>query len=272
MKRASCGRHGCRRPGDRLSCIVGAGHPAPLPMKTVHIVIPCYNEEDRLPGDALLSFVEANSWASVALINDGSTDGTQRLIDRLASEIPNRIEAHGLPQNAGKAEAVRQGALHSRRRTFDFLAYLDADFSTLPAALGEMIEAAEPQHRMILGSRVLRAGAVIERSTRRHYLGRVFATAASLGLDLPLYDTQCGAKLIARDLIEPLFSEPFMSRWLFDLELLMRFKRLVGEDAFKRSVVEVPLRRWVDQGSSRIRARDLVAVPYGLLRIRNRYR
>jgi glycosyltransferase involved in cell wall biosynthesis len=241
-------------------------------MKTVHIVIPCYNEEDRLPGDELLSFVEANPWASVSLINDGSTDRTQELIERLAAEIPSRIEAHGMPQNAGKAQAVRQGALHSLRRTFDFVAYLDADFSTLPIALAEMIEAAEPQHQMILGSRVLRAGAVIKRSARRHYLGRVFATAASLGLNLPFYDTQCGAKLIERRLVEPLFTEPFMSRWLFDLELLMRFRQLVGEEDFKRSVIEVPLRRWVDQGSSRIRLRDLVAVPYGLLRIRHRYR
>ena len=77
---------------------------------------------------------------------------------------------------------------------------------------------------------------------------------------------------IDRDLIAPLFTEPFSSRWLFDLELLMRFRQLVGEDEFERSVIEVPLRRWVDQGSSRIRPRDMVAVPYGLLRIRQRYR
>ena len=75
-------------------------------MKTVHIVIPCYNEEDRLPRDALLSFVATNPWASVCLINDGSADGTQSLIEQLAAEIPERIEAYGLPDNAGKAEAV----------------------------------------------------------------------------------------------------------------------------------------------------------------------
>ena len=123
-----------------------------------------------------------------------------------------------------------------------------------------------------MGSRVLRAGAIIERSPRRHYLGRVFATAASVGLDLPFYDTQCGAKLIGRELVEPLFKEPFLSRWLFDLELLMRLRRLLGEDDFKSGVIEVPLNRWVDKGGSRIRMKDLIAVPYHLLRIRHHYR
>jgi hypothetical protein len=135
-----------------------------------------------------------------------------------------------------------------------------------------MLNASKPQHKFILGSRVLRAGAIIERSPRRHYLGRIFATAASVGLDLPFYDTQCGAKLIGRELVEPLFAEPFLNRWLFDLELLMRLRRLLGEDDFKRAVNEVPLSRWIDKGSSRIRMADLAAVPYGLLRIRHRYR
>ena len=241
-------------------------------MQTVHIVIPCYNEAKRLPGEELLSFLEANPWASVSLVNDGSTDETLALLESLGERLPDRIDVHNLPQNAGKAEAVRQGVLASLRRPFDFVAYLDADFSTLPAALAEMLDASKPQHKFILGSRVLRAGAVIERSARRHYLGRAFATAASVGLDLPFYDTQCGAKLIGRNLVEPLFTAPFLSRWLFDLELLMRLRRLLGEDDFKSTVIEVPLNRWVDKGNSRIRTRDLIAVPYRLLRIRHHYR
>jgi len=241
-------------------------------MKSVHIVIPCYNEADRLAGDQLLAFLRANRWASVSLVNDGSVDGTIDVLERLRAEAPERIDVHDLPSNVGKAEAVRHGVLESMRRPFDFIAYLDADFSTLPETLGEMLRAAEPQHRFILGSRVLRAGAVIERSPRRHYLGRVFATLASIILDLRLYDTQCGAKLIERPLIEPLFAEPFLNRWLFDLELLLRSRRLLGEDGFAGCVVEIPLSRWVDRGASRIRLRDLFAIPYGLFRIRAHYR
>ncbi|MGD8317091.1 MAG: glycosyltransferase [Myxococcales bacterium] len=235
-------------------------------------MIPCYNEADRLPGDQLLAFLAANPWASVSLVNDGSVDDTMDVLQRLRAEAPDQIDVHDLRQNVGKAEAVRCAVLESLRRPFDFVGYLDADFSTLPETLGKMLKAAEPRHRFILGSRVLRAGAVIERSPRRHYLGRVFATLASIILNLRLYDTQCGAKLIERSLIDPLFAQPFLTRWLFDLELLLRLRALLGDRGFADCVIEIPLNRWIDQGSSRIRLRDLFAVPYGLMRIRAHYR
>lgn len=179
---------------------------------------------------------------------------------------------HDLPENVGKAEAVRQGVLASLGRDVDWIGYLDADFSTRPEELQTMLQAAQPEHRVVVGSRVRRAGATIERSESRHYLGRVFATAASVTLGVSLYDTQCGAKLFQRDLAAELFSEPFISRWLFDLELLMRLKRRVGRDEFDRIILEHPLSQWIDQGDSRLRSKDLVRVPYDLMRIRIAYR
>ena len=241
-------------------------------MQAVHIVIPCYNEAERLPGEQLLAFLQANPWASVSLVNDGSEDDTLVVLERLRNELPERIALLDLPKNVGKAEAVRQGVLGSLTRPFEFAAYLDADFSTLPETLVEMLDSARPGHRFILGARVLRAGATIERSALRHYVGRAVATMASVSLDLRLYDTQCGAKLIERTLVEPLFAEPFSSRWLFDLELLLRTRRLLGLDGFASAVLEVPLSRWVDRGGSRIRVRDVLAVPAMLVRIRRRYR
>ncbi|HET6418342.1 MAG TPA: hypothetical protein VFG22_18740, partial [Polyangiales bacterium] len=119
---------------------------------------------------------------------------------------------------------------------------------------------------------VQRAGAAIERNATRHYTGMAFATLASRALDISLYDTQCGAKLFARDLVPGLFSEPFLTRWLFDLELLMRLRRLLGREEFDRIVYEHPLSVWVEKGDSRIRLRDALAVPYDLARIRRAYR
>ena len=241
-------------------------------MKQTHIVIPCYNESERLPRQELAAFLEGNPWASVGFVNDGSSDETGRVLREVQHEHPGRIDVLDLKQNVGKGEAVRRGVLDSMDREVDFVAYLDADFATPPEALQAMFEASSPEHQVIFGSRVHRAGANIERNAARHYFGRTFASLASLMLNISLYDTQCGAKLFARDLVPKLFSEPFLTRWLFDLELLMRLRQLVGPEEFREIVYEHPLSQWVEKGDSRVRLKDGLAVPYDLLRIRLAYR
>jgi len=90
----------------------------------------------------------------------------------------------------------------------------------------------------------------------RHYLGRVFATAASLVLALPIYDTQCGAKLFrANRQIFSLFAQPFMSRWIFDVEIIARYLTTFGSGA---GIYELPLDRWTDIGDSRVKSADFI--------------
>ena len=241
-------------------------------MKKTHVIIPCYNESERLPRQELAAFLEGNPWASLGFVNDGSSDDTSAVLGEFQRAHPDRIDVLDLSENVGKGEAVRQGVLQSMKREYDLLAYLDADLATPPDALQAMFEGSSPGHRVIFGARVRRAGANIERDAARHYFGRTFASLASLILGISLYDTQCGAKLFARDLVPELFSEPFLTRWLFDLELLMRLRRLVGQEEFDRIVYEYPLSQWIEKGDSRVRLRDGLRVPYDLLRIRRAYR
>jgi hypothetical protein len=103
----------------------------------------------------------------------------------------------------------------------------------------------------------------------------VAATAVSLLIRLPIYDTQCGAKLF-RDTptLRALLAEPFLTRWLFDVELIARWldRRAVDRARVERHVREVPLHTWHDVAGTRIRAVDFLRVPLDLWRIRSRHR
>jgi dolichyl-phosphate beta-glucosyltransferase len=123
-----------------------------------------------------------------------------------------------------------------------------------------------------MGARVKLSGRHIERRALRHYLGRVFATLAALVLDLHVYDTQCGAKLFrVSDALRAMFAEPFVSRWIFDVELLARFlnqhaaRGLVP--AARECIYEFPLEAWEDVGASKVKPRDFLAAPLELWRI-----
>lgn len=225
----------------------------------VIVVIPCYNEVERLDEAQVLSLCEEPS-TSVVLVDDGSQDGTAALLDRIASRAPkDRIRYLVLPENRGKAEAVRAGLLDALSRGASVVAYADADFATPPSEILRLRRELDASGaKVALGARIARLGAHIDRKASRHYLGRVFATGASLVLGLAVYDTQCGAKVF-RDTpaLRHALSQPFSSRWSFDVELIGRLGAGgPGAPAITRDeMIEVPLRTWIDVGGSKMSLR-----------------
>jgi dolichyl-phosphate beta-glucosyltransferase len=225
-------------------------------MPRLTVVVPCYNEAARLDVGPLLAFVDGRPDASLLLVNDGSTDATGEVLDRLARERPGRIAALQLTPNRGKAEAVREGLRAALAAGAEIVGFLDADLSTPPAELDDLLAAiVRPGIHAAIGARVGMLGYDIRRSAVRHYLGRVFATAASLILRARVYDTQCGAKLFrAGPTLTDALAVPFLSRWAFDVELLGRL--LIGTPALPplplNAIVEVPLPVWHDVEGSKL--------------------
>lgn len=216
------------------------------------LTIPCYNEASRLDVgevDRLLG----DPRIDVLFVDDGSTDGTREMLDALVARHQGRVRVLQLGVNGGKGEAVRRGMLEGLALGSPVVGFLDADFATPPRELVGLLEALERSSaKVVLGARIARLGAVVERNPVRHYLGRVFATAASTVLDLAVYDTQCGAKLF-RDTpqLRHALAEPFRSRWAFDVELIGRLTAddpPLGKDDF----LEVPLGEWRDKRGSKL--------------------
>lgn len=179
-----------------------------------------------------------------------------------------------LSHNQGKAEAVRQGILHTATENdYDYIGYLDADLATPLVEIPRFIEIIRQNSdlHLIAGSRISRMGAEIERYLFRHYFGRVFATVVSSMLNLRFYDTQCGAKLLKNNIIQEVFKDSFISPWLFDVEIIFRILKINGREKTKSLIYELPLRKWEEQGQSKIRLKDLLKIPIELWKIWRKY-
>ena len=229
------------------------------------IVIPCFNEAHRLPAERVQALGHLPG-IRLLLVDDGSTDGTALLLERICRAVPGRARLLVLDRNLGKAEAVRQGLLEALEAGSDFVAYLDADFATPGEEMVRVLSLLQGGRAQVaMGSRVALLGTQIERKASRHYLGRFFATFASLILKLPVYDTQCGAKAFrASPVLARALEEPFHARWAFDVELI---GRLLAGGLTCDDFIEVPLRRWADVEGSRLRPLHFPILGWELLRI-----
>jgi dolichyl-phosphate beta-glucosyltransferase len=219
------------------------------------VVVPCYNEARRLAIAEFLAFTRSHE-TELLFVDDGSTDDTATKIRAMANQAGGRITTLLLPANLGKGCAVQAGLQQAIAAGAEVVGYLDADLSTPLEELERLIDVrASGDLAVVLGSRVGLVGHDVRRSATRHYLGRVFATAASLLLRLQIYDTQCGAKVFrTTPALERALATPFQTRWVFDLELLMRLRRADPQV----SLLEVPLRRWHAVDGSKLTLRHML--------------
>jgi len=234
------------------------------------IVVPCYNEASRLAAPPFVEFLTAHADLALLFIDDGSTDRTPEILDSIASQAAGQVTVQRLVENRGKAEAVRTGILAAMDRDPRRVAYWDADLSTpLDAALVfTTVLESNPTVDVVMGARVKLLGRNIRRRLARHYAGRLFATAASLRLGLPVYDTQCGAKMFrVNETVRGLFRKPFRTRWIFDVELLARYVAAVGASEAERRIIEVPLATWSDVPGSKLTAGHAVRAAWDLFRL-----
>jgi glycosyltransferase involved in cell wall biosynthesis len=236
------------------------------------IIIPCFNEASRLDLEAYKTFQKQNNAFDLLFVNDGSTDSTLSTINNLKKELPN-TSVLDLKTNIGKAEAVRQAVLQQEDK-YKYLGYLDADLSTPLSEIARLLEIAKTENKsFILGSRIKVLGASIKRKFYRHFFGRLVATFIdSLVLNLEIYDTQCGAKIINYDLAKVIFKDAFKTKWLFDVELLARTKKEFGKPYCENNILEIPLNQWHDTEDTRISFFDFLKTPFSLLKIYSNYR
>jgi dolichyl-phosphate beta-glucosyltransferase len=165
---------------------------------TLSLVVPLYNEAERLPesAGALAEFIAGYpSGSELILVDDGSRDGTAKLATEFAAEFPARIRVLARP-HLGKGAALRAGLDAGRGAV---LAFCDVDLATPLYELERIIAAAASAPVLAIGSRDVVSTRLIERESEvREFFGKAFNLLLRMTLTPGIYDTQCGAKAAHR--------------------------------------------------------------------------
>lgn len=169
------------------------------PSQSVSLVVPLYNEVDRLDEFAgpLIEYVAAlPAGSELVLVDDGSTDKTAEVADRIAAETATPVRVLRQPHR-GKGAAVAAGIQAASAR---YVAFCDVDLSTPLADLNAVVDAARRAPVLAIGSRDLTASRLVRRESRiRETLGRAYNRLVQAAVAPGVVDTQCGAKAARRE-------------------------------------------------------------------------
>jgi dolichyl-phosphate beta-glucosyltransferase len=212
-------------------------------MIEISVVIPAYNELERLPPtlETVRTYLKENfaSW-EIIVSDDGSDDG---MIDQLRSKFTD-VRFIRSPINQGKGAAVRRGMLDAKGR---YVLFSDADLSTPIDELKPLIKAMEEARAdgAIASRGMPESKLVVRQPWYRECAGRLFNMVVRPLTGLPFYDTQCGFKLFRREAARSVFSVATANGFAFDVEVLM-IAQMLGY-----TIVEVPV-RWINAEGTKL--------------------
>ena len=237
----------------------------------VLLVVPCFNEANRLDIGAWLITVKSLSQVSWLFVDDGSSDRTFELLSQLA--LSENVGIHRLEKNSGKAEAIRQGMLNGLTdKRVNIVGFIDADRAFSDRDIEGMISFLEQNmsYNAVISSRVALLGREIIRTYHRHFLGRLLVTFIAFGFAAAPYDCQSGFKLFRVGLpLEKALQTSFSTRWFFDLELLIR---IFDNTKMQYKIWEYPLMSWAEIPGSKINSRQAIRIVKEAVIVRNKVR
>ena len=233
------------------------------------LVFPAFNEAERLKIESFREFARQHVELLLIFVNDGSKDETGDLLSELKAE--KNVSIINLESNVGKAEAMRRGFMSLKEVEVDIIGFADSDLATPLCEIFRVLDLC-PVNRpfFIIGSRKKLKSNKIERRKVRLYASYAFKWAVSFFTSFSVEDSQCGLKFFSRELAFDLFDRPFVSRWLFDVELLLR----LGEQPAQKLVImpeSVSLNRWIDIPGGSLGLKDFILSPFVLAYVVWRY-
>jgi glycosyltransferase involved in cell wall biosynthesis len=210
------------------------------------LIIPAYNEEERLPG-TLTIYEEAmrhrfSDDFEIIVVANGCVDNTVGVATAAAAVAP-QIRIVDIKEPIGKGGAILEGF---RVAYGDSVLFADADGATAPESLLELLNHLD-RHDVVIGSRRMSASVITHpQPLLRRVCGWGFTQTVRFLFRTPFKDTQCGAKAFRLDAARRLAQVVSETRWTFDVDLLLSARKL-ELDVYEHPVV------WTDRVGSQLR-------------------
>lgn len=226
----------------------------------ISIIIPCYNEEQRIGKtlEAIHSYLSSKEYLfEILVVDNGSKDKTKKVITDASEKMPGiRLISH---RSYGKGWAVKQGMLEAKG---DYRLFTDADNSTDISHIDKLLPFALDGFDVVISSRRIE-GAVISHPQPwyRQILGNLFAKLVRIIVPLGIKDTQNGFKLFSAKVAEDIFTRQSIYFWAFDVEILA----LARKRGYK--IKEVPI-TWMNDDQSKMSLKGMIQMLIEVLNIR----
>jgi len=234
-----------------------------MEVKKISIIVPAYNEEHRLPDfiNSLRDYCLNNRnfiW-EVIVVNDGSYDNTEKIIEKISREF-NPLIGLSHEENMGKGAAIKTGV---KNASGDIIIFIDADESTSPKEIDKMIKVLE-RADVGIGYRIHRKSKIIiKQPIKRILAGKIFNLVVNLILDLKIYDTLCGFKGLHAE-YKNIILNCETNRWSFDVEMLYLAKK------YHLKIEKIPIVWKHAEGSKISLLKDPIEMVIELIKIRIR--
>ena len=221
----------------------------------VSIVVPCYNEENRIKPflTSLIQFSKDNLKSyEIIVVNDGSKDKTLDVL----KEFSKDIKLISYEKNKGKGGAVREGVLSS---IGEKVLFIDADGSIQPDEIPKMLEELD-NYDVVVGDRASKDSDV-NAIALRNMTGKLFNFYVNMLFRYKNWDNLCGFKGFKKEIAKDLFTNLIAYGWIFDVELFYKIHKK------NYTLYKLPI-KWVHKGDSKIKLLDPFKMFFQLIKLR----
>jgi dolichyl-phosphate beta-glucosyltransferase len=227
----------------------------------IAMIVPCYNEENRISVDYWWELLEINEEISWIFVDDGSGDQTSLLLKKFCTDDSRSLIR--LERNVGKGNAILQGYKFALQKmpNVEFCGFIDCDgaFATEDVKnFSTTILNKQTDFEVLISSRVALSGRDIQRKSHRHYLGRIIATLLTYKWQNAPYDTQSGLKVFRNtESFRNAILSDFSTKWFSDIELI---SRIGVNNGGRIEIWEEPLMSWSDVDGSKLKFRSFPSI------------